>query len=429
MFGQIIDLLSKKESDRQKIFFITLKIVFSATLSTKIYIDFFGTYTIIPITDFQGITNFFLSGNVIICFALFYFVWALSYGLTSFLLSIIAIWLNSKLYFLITQLFKITPEEFKNEIDKSWFFKAYVKFIASILNSTDIIEYENNTIKPGTHYYKFYDYLLKVENGKKAVESYQFSTTIALLIQFLVFYNCFGLTFLSNSKWFFAISVILIILLFIFSFCGYAIATFVEIKHSRILDYMERLTPEYKNKKTGAKQSKNEHMEDLLLYIQEADKALNIINANLENKLTDLEFQIALAKKLGYSDRESTAIAKHRLTSDQMINLLEPKDLEKPTELAIVTLDHSILPQDVPSRIDEKQIKVSGEIWRIHKFDADPCPSNPHGHNVETGYKLHLGDGQLYTSKCKPLGKKIDKKDLMEIRKQLKGIALPTLTV
>jgi len=28
----------------------------------------------------------------------------------------------------------------------------------------------------------------------------------------------------------------------------------------------------------------------------------------------------------------------------------------------------------------EKDFKVSGEVWRIHKNDTDPFPSRPHAH-------------------------------------------------
>ncbi|MGP0059341.1 MAG: hypothetical protein ACLPID_08660 [Beijerinckiaceae bacterium] len=44
---------------------------------------------------------------------------------------------------------------------------------------------------------------------------------------------------------------------------------------------------------------------------------------------------------------------------------------------------------------------VAGEIWRVHKSDADPFPSRPHAHCVGgskkvVGCKLHLGTAQLY---------------------------------
>ena len=170
-------------------------------------------------------------------------------------------------------------------------------------------------------------------------------------------------------------------------------------------------------------------MDDIVFYNQEADKALAMINETLENKLTDLDFQTVVAKKLGYDRENSTRIASHHLTAEKMIDLLDDDDLGKPTELSKVTFYHSILPDDVPGRLDEKVVKVKGEIWSIHKYDKDPCPSNPHAHNIETGYKLHLGTGELYNYKCNPLNKKIKRKHLLAIRDQLGDITLPTLTV
>lgn len=77
-----------------------------------------------------------------------------------------------------------------------------------------------------------------------------------------------------------------------------------------------------------------------------------------------------------------------------------------------IQLDESLIPPGIFARLDEETVKSGGEIWRIFKYDADPFPSNPHAHNLETGLKLHLGTGELFektTSKgrlrCKSLKK------------------------
>lgn len=51
--------------------------------------------------------------------------------------------------------------------------------------------------------------------------------------------------------------------------------------------------------------------------------------------------------------------------------------------------------------IREKDCKVAGEVWRVHKGDADPFPSIPHAHCIAgsdrfVGCKLHLGTGELF---------------------------------
>lgn len=51
----------------------------------------------------------------------------------------------------------------------------------------------------------------------------------------------------------------------------------------------------------------------------------------------------------------------------------------------------------------EKDYRVSGEVWRVHKGDADPFPSRPHAHCVGgakryIGCTVHLGTGELFRS-------------------------------
>lgn len=56
----------------------------------------------------------------------------------------------------------------------------------------------------------------------------------------------------------------------------------------------------------------------------------------------------------------------------------------------------------------EEDYRVAGEVWRVHKNDADPYPSRPHAHCIGgarrfVGCKLHLGTRQLFTGSNEPL--------------------------
>jgi hypothetical protein len=59
-------------------------------------------------------------------------------------------------------------------------------------------------------------------------------------------------------------------------------------------------------------------------------------------------------------------------------------------------------------------IKAAGQIWIIHRYDADPFPSNPHAHNLEQNIKLSLSDGRCFQNRL--LLKTLRKKDLLAIR-------------
>jgi len=85
----------------------------------------------------------------------------------------------------------------------------------------------------------------------------------------------------------------------------------------------------------------------------------------------------------------------------------------------------SPIPSGTMRRLDEVTIKRDGCIWRIHKNDADPFPSNPHAHNVESGLTLDLSNGDLFFG-SRPTGKSVAKKHLEFIRAaaEAKGITL-----
>jgi hypothetical protein len=81
----------------------------------------------------------------------------------------------------------------------------------------------------------------------------------------------------------------------------------------------------------------------------------------------------------------------------------------------------------------EEDFRVSGEVWRVHKGDADPYPSKPHAHciagaNRFVGCKLHLGTRELYRG-SKSLGRYLHQKQfdvLIElIRPKFPGLTLP----
>ena len=98
--------------------------------------------------------------------------------------------------------------------------------------------------------------------------------------------------------------------------------------------------------------------------------------------------------------------------------------------LAEIEFETSPIPDGVTRRYDFATIKRDGCVWRIYKNDADPFPSDPHAHSVESGLKLDLSTGALYF-RAQPQGKSISRKHLDFIRSEaaVKGIALPPLAI
>lgn len=112
---------------------------------------------------------------------------------------------------------------------------------------------------------------------------------------------------------------------------------------------------------------------------------------------------------------------------DEILCPLEPLIVKAPEILCEINVGDSIIPTVMAGMLLEVKLKAGGEIWYIHKYDADFKPSNPHGHNAETNLKLNLSSGELYLH-----GKKvgaITKKNLMRVRELAaeRKVKLPAL--
>ena len=76
------------------------------------------------------------------------------------------------------------------------------------------------------------------------------------------------------------------------------------------------------------------------------------------------------------------------------------------------------------------QIKSRGIIWVIHKYDADPFPSNSHAHQIDNNIKLDLSNGKCYRKReyLFSIGKKELKAIRMVANRTFKG-KLPVLSL
>jgi hypothetical protein len=83
----------------------------------------------------------------------------------------------------------------------------------------------------------------------------------------------------------------------------------------------------------------------------------------------------------------------------------------------------------IPTVLEEIETKVKiknkGKIFLIHKNDADPFPSNPHAHWIDTNFKIDLRNGDCY-HKSK-LVSTLSKKEFNLLIEKIKnlGVELP----
>ncbi len=165
-------------------------------------------------------------------------------------------------------------------------------------------------------------------------------------------------------------------------------------------------------------------------YIAALNAAIPELSALHVQDLSSDDVQAAIRKALDIDDAHSADVLDHSLTKDKIVGLLKDFDFNKGQPIVLHTLtlseDDGIIPDDVPRMLTEKIVKVKGEVWEIHRYDADPFPSDPHAHNYDANLKLHLKTGALYDKKKRFQGN-IGQKKLDVIRAELKnaGIKLP----
>ena len=161
-------------------------------------------------------------------------------------------------------------------------------------------------------------------------------------------------------------------------------------------------------------------------YIKASDEAINRLSDS-DLSLTSHDIQNALVEVLNLNS--STDLIYMDLPATKIIDLLCSFDFAKyhPEIICEVTLDETIVPSGIPISLTEQTVRTKGEVWRIHKNDADPFPSNPHAHNYPKNLVAHLGNGDLCRKKT-VLGR-LKKKDLTNLRSLIKNVTLPNLEV
>lgn len=165
----------------------------------------------------------------------------------------------------------------------------------------------------------------------------------------------------------------------------------------------------------------------LVAYIQASQAARTILSELHGLELTGIDVQTALAERLEINGNPPRGLLERTLTTVQIVELLSTFDFRKYHSeiLGEVTLDEPLLSPSHPQLLTERTVKVKGEVWRIHKNDADPFPSVPHAHNYAAGVVLDLGTGEMFDTRDRKSIGNIGCKKLLRLRGELSNFALP----
>lgn len=148
----------------------------------------------------------------------------------------------------------------------------------------------------------------------------------------------------------------------------------------------------------------------------------------IESFIEDIEDQLSRSlnaeRVLKYlSDRDINFDSK-----DQVVAALENDFIKEfPFIYKKIVSDETLIPSDIPIEIRKKRYRVNGEVWVVHKNDADPFPSSPHAHNYDQNLVMHLGNGKIYRNREYVTTAK--RKQFLTLREQIDNVALPPLEI
>ncbi|WP_142785196.1 hypothetical protein [Changchengzhania lutea] len=173
-------------------------------------------------------------------------------------------------------------------------------------------------------------------------------------------------------------------------------------------------------------------------------------NEEIDKELSKIEELDLILSKLKdeFSKSLSSQITIENIYDALYLELKEKYNFEHPTQLWDIDADFEKL-KKILSNFDFKtvlfpvetsrnlipkdylvgykiSIKLKNLKWRIHKYDLDPFPSNPHAHLIDSNIKMDLTNGKCY--KRKKYTHTISKKELLKIREKAQiNFELPPL--
>ena len=242
MYNPIIDIITKDKDNRRILIFFLIKVYLTFLISIESYRLIYGQFYIISLTDYHEIIDYFINGTALKSLMIFSLTWAVFYFIPSTFLNLLSLKISTYFYKAIEH-FVNKPQELEDEIVSNERFGKYVKKIYLTLNAIDVVEISNNEARVGRNFYKFYDYLIDLEKENDSVDKNELSSYFSMVIQFVFLNFWFNLNLIDYNIWTWITSVIVLFFLVLFLLTAHALLTLVELKHTRILNLMEKIDP------------------------------------------------------------------------------------------------------------------------------------------------------------------------------------------
>jgi hypothetical protein len=232
----------KEGSKSKKGIYLLISLLLSTVLTSKIYGRFLGAYEIIGYNEYDKIViDFLLSGRFVICLIMLFSVHLLFHFLFDILLTTWLVKKTDELYEYLR--LEFTKDSVINAFKTSKPLQGIGNLVIALYKSLNIIDIENNQLKPGLNFYAVLDYFKKI-NDKDSKEHIMPSLAflpLVITIQGLIILDTITIDHVSINCCTIIVLNLVIILVIFFLGIIYFMNLFVDLKKDKILKFLEEL--------------------------------------------------------------------------------------------------------------------------------------------------------------------------------------------
>jgi len=247
-----LQLIFNTENERKKAIYFILSLTLSIVIACKIYELVFGGFEIIPLSDYRRIASeFFFTGQFVVCLTILIVVHKIFYSIVDFFLFKRFAKLADKFYDFFR--YKLNKDELLDELKTSKVLQWIANWAIKQFKELSLIDIDRDGLKPGINFYNLLLYFRKLNDPNDKETNIDTTLTyfpFAITVQMLLLFDFVVIDHISFSITSIIIINIASILLLFLQLLVNFLNIFAELKQDKILKFLERLEKEHLDQQT-----------------------------------------------------------------------------------------------------------------------------------------------------------------------------------
>lgn len=242
-----LQLIFKTENERKKAIYFILSMTLSTVIACKIYGRLFGSFEIMPLSDYSRIvTEFFFTGQFVVCLMILIVVHKIFYAIVDFFLFKRFAKYADKLYDFFRHRFN--KDELLADLKTSKVLQWIANWAINHFKELSVIDIDKDELKPGINFYNILIYFRKLNdtNDKEThIDTTLSYFPFAITVQILILFDFVAIDHISFSNAAIITINVATLLLLLLQLLVYFVNIFADLKQDKILKVLERLEKEH----------------------------------------------------------------------------------------------------------------------------------------------------------------------------------------